>query len=177
MADSTMIIFRRRLARPLRKKICKFFRIEGLHPGENAPCLGIVQEDDLRDAPQWVYEMAVLAIPVVMMASTLHIEAKRMSPPAPKTILVERTTWYGQAYHGRTTASGEIFDATAMTCAHPKLPFGTWLRVGWLGRFVIVRVTDRMPGSSCLDLTAAAFRVLAPHRVGVLHGATIEVLP
>ena len=94
-----------------------------------------------------------------------------------KTILVERTTWYGQAYHGRTTASGEIFDATAMTCAHPTLPFGAWLRVGWLGRFVIVRVTDRMPGKSCLDLTSAAFRVLAPHKIGVLHGATIEVLP
>ncbi|MBE0426467.1 MAG: septal ring lytic transglycosylase RlpA family protein [Nitrospirae bacterium] len=38
-------------------------------------------------------------------------------------------SWYGHDFHGKPTASGEIFDMYAMTCAHRKYPFGTKLRV------------------------------------------------
>ena len=38
-------------------------------------------------------------------------------------------SWYGPNFHGRPTASGEIYDQNAMTCAHRILPFGTTLRV------------------------------------------------
>jgi rare lipoprotein A len=81
-----------------------------------------------------------------------------------------KATWYGMRYHGRRTASGEKFDTNGLTAAHPTLPFGTVLRVTWLDRAVIVRITDRpAPGVDVLDLSAAAFRELAPHRIGVLH--------
>lgn len=55
------------------------------------------------------------------------------------------SSWYGNQFHGRTTASGEVFDQYAFTCAHKQLPFGTWLRVTFRDRTVIVKVNDRGP--------------------------------
>jgi len=87
-------------------------------------------------------------------------------------------TWYGRAYHGRKTASGERFDMSAMTAAHPWLPFGTMLKVSWLGREVVVRITDRpKKGRNILDLSPRAFSQLAPLEIGHLDGAVCEVLP
>ena len=188
MADRHSVCPLPRIARPIRKIYHIFFCIEGLLSCQEVPCLGIVQEVTLRCLPQWVYEMAVLAIPLAGMASTLRVEAKRMAPPAPPAppaltrVSAERITWYGYIAHGRSTASGERFDMDALTCAHPSLPFGTMLRVTWLCRVVTVRVTDRMPApkpgaATCLDLSFGAFRVLAPHRLGVIHGAMVEILP
>ena len=89
-----------------------------------------------------------------------------------------RTTWYGGAYHGRTTASGLKFDAEGMTCASPTLPLHTLLRVSYQGREVVVTVTDRMPvGPSELDLSLGAFRFLANPSVGVIHATVTEVRP
>lgn len=38
-------------------------------------------------------------------------------------------SWYGPGFHGKPTASGEIFDQDGLTCAHRELPFGTILAV------------------------------------------------
>ncbi len=56
-------------------------------------------------------------------------------------------SWYGNTFHRKRTASGEAFDAKALTAAHPTLPFGTWVQVTLLstGRSVVVRITDRGP--------------------------------
>lgn len=56
-------------------------------------------------------------------------------------------SWYGDAYHGRATASGEPFDMHALTAAHRRLPFGTVVRVENLenGRATTVRINDRGP--------------------------------
>jgi rare lipoprotein A (peptidoglycan hydrolase) len=82
-------------------------------------------------------------------------------------------SWYGGAKGeklGRRTASGEIFRPNALTCAHRSLPFGARLRVGFRGRSVVVRVTDRGPtprtGRS-LDLSRGAAALLGLTRVGV----------
>jgi rare lipoprotein A len=73
-------------------------------------------------------------------------------------------SWYGNPYHGRTTASGETYDMNEMTCAHPTLPFGTRLRVQNLdnGRSVTVRVNDRGPfvKDRILDVSRKAAREL-----------------
>jgi len=68
------------------------------------------------------------------------------------------SSWYGNQFHGRTTASGEVFDQYAFTCAHRQLPFGTWLRVTFRGRTVIVKVNDRGPfiKGRILDLSRGA---------------------
>jgi hypothetical protein len=55
------------------------------------------------------------------------------------------TTSYGADFHGRSTASGVIFNMYDYTCAHRTLPFGTWLLVTFQGRQVIVQVNDRGP--------------------------------
>lgn len=56
-------------------------------------------------------------------------------------------SWYGHPYHGRPTASGEIYDQEAPTAAHRLLPFGTRLRVENLenGRTAQLTVNDRGP--------------------------------
>ena len=73
-------------------------------------------------------------------------------------------SWYGGRFHGRKTASGEAFNMDALTAAHPRLPFGSWVRVRNLGngRSVDVRINDRGPyiKRRIIDLSRAAARVL-----------------
>src|SRR5687768_11714060 len=56
-------------------------------------------------------------------------------------------SWYGNPYHGRRAANGEIYDMEKLTAAHRTLPFGTWLRVKNLSneKTVEVRIQDRGP--------------------------------
>jgi len=69
-------------------------------------------------------------------------------------------SWYGPGFHGRRTASGEIYDMYAMTAAHRTLPFGTIVKVVDLetGRSVVVRINDRGPfiEGRIIDLSYAA---------------------
>jgi rare lipoprotein A len=56
-------------------------------------------------------------------------------------------SWYGEDFHGRQTANGEIFDMNSVSAAHATLPMPTYARVTNLdnNRSVIVRVNDRGP--------------------------------
>src|SRR5712671_2517419 len=56
-------------------------------------------------------------------------------------------SWYGDDFHGRQTANGEVFDMTSLTAAHPTLPMPCYARVTNLsnGKSLIVRVNDRGP--------------------------------
>jgi rare lipoprotein A len=69
-------------------------------------------------------------------------------------------SWYGREFEGRPTASGEIFDPSDMTAAHPSLPFGTKLVVTnqHNNKSVIVRVNDRGPfvPARIIDVSRAA---------------------
>lgn len=69
-------------------------------------------------------------------------------------------SWYGPRFHGKRTASGEIYNQYAMTAAHPTLPLGTVVRVENLvnGRVVWVRINDRGPYKKgrVLDLSRRA---------------------
>jgi rare lipoprotein A len=81
-------------------------------------------------------------------------------------------SYYGAPgeYLNRRTASGEVFRPMGLTAAHRSLPFGTRLRVGFRGRSVVVRVTDRGPArrtGRSLDLSRGAAAVLGLTRVGV----------
>lgn len=85
-----------------------------------------------------------------------------------------RASWYGPGFHGRATASGEIYDMEAMTAAHPWLPFGTLVRVENREnrRVAVVRINDRGPFARgrILDVSRAAAREL-----GLLGPGTAEV--
>lgn len=73
-------------------------------------------------------------------------------------------SWYGEPYHGRRAADGEIYDMEQLTAAHRTLPFNTWVRVRnqQNGRIVEVRITDRGPfvGDRIIDLSRAAARAI-----------------
>jgi len=75
-------------------------------------------------------------------------------PPLPAPTPVEEgwtekgiASWYGEPYHGRRTASGEVYDMHRMTAAHKTLPFGTVVKVNRrdTGADVKVRINDRGP--------------------------------
>jgi rare lipoprotein A len=73
-------------------------------------------------------------------------------------------SWYGDDFHGRLTANGEVFDIAGITAAHPTLPLPSYARVTNLsnGRSLIVRVNDRGPyhGDRILDVSAHAAQLL-----------------
>jgi len=56
-------------------------------------------------------------------------------------------SWYGDFFHGRKTANGEIYDMNALTAAHPTLPMPTYATVTNLAnnRTIVVRINDRGP--------------------------------
>jgi rare lipoprotein A len=88
-------------------------------------------------------------------------------------------SWYGKAFHGRRTASGEPFDMNALTACHPSLPFGSQVRVKNLRnkRSVVVRITDRgyLFDGRVIDLSFAAAQQLEMTEAGIAPVA-IEVL-
>ncbi len=71
-----------------------------------------------------------------------------------KEIGTIRATWYGNQFHGKMTASGEVFDENQLTAAHRSLPFGTLLKLTNTdnGNSVVIRVNDRGPVAKSLDL-------------------------
>ncbi|MET0877869.1 MAG: septal ring lytic transglycosylase RlpA family protein, partial [Tardiphaga sp.] len=73
-------------------------------------------------------------------------------------------SWYGDAFHGRLTANGEVFDMASLTAAHPTLPIPTYARVTNIsnGKSLIVRVNDRGPyhGNRLIDVSNRAADLL-----------------
>jgi rare lipoprotein A len=82
-------------------------------------------------------------------------------------------SYYAEPYHGRRTASGEVFDTyKAMTAAHRTLPFNTVVRVQNTsnGKAVDVRINDRGPfiADRIIDLSVRAARTIDLVRRGVV---------
>lgn len=84
-------------------------------------------------------------------------------------------SWYGEPFHGRRTASGEVYDMNELTAAHKTLPFGTRVRVrhARTGKEVTVRINDRGPHvpGRIIDLSRAAASVL-----GIVQGGVGRVV-
>jgi rare lipoprotein A len=80
-------------------------------------------------------------------------------------------SWYGEQFHGRPTANGEVFDRRVVTAAHPTLPLPSLVRVTNLdnGRELEIRVNDRGPfvGDRLIDLSQEAARQLGFERQGI----------
>jgi rare lipoprotein A len=73
-------------------------------------------------------------------------------------------SWYGPKFHGKLTASGEVFNQEKFTAAHPTLPWGSRVKVTNLdnGKSVDVRINDRGPfgRGRIIDVSWAAARAL-----------------
>lgn len=83
-----------------------------------------------------------------------------------------KASWYGPGFHGKKTASGEIYDMNDFTAAHKTLPFGTKVKITNLrnGKSIIVEVNDRGPyvKSRNFDLSKAAFSAIGNVNSGVI---------
>lgn len=99
-----------------------------------------------------------------------------VAPAAPRVGAVTSTltgmaSWYGPGFHGRRSASGEVFNQNALTAAHRTLPFGTRVRVTNVntGQQVIVRINDRGPfgHGRVIDLSSAAAANIGLRAAGV----------
>ena len=79
-------------------------------------------------------------------------------------------SWYGIECQGRTTANGEIYNRFDMTCAHVSAPFNSLVLVRNRGKYVIVRVNDRIPAyyNREVDLSEASFAAIEDCDVGVI---------
>jgi rare lipoprotein A len=82
-------------------------------------------------------------------------------------------SWYGEQFHGRQAANGELFDMDGLTAAHRTMPLGSVVRVVNLanGKHLHVRITDRGPyvNGRILDLSRAAAVQLGMERGGLAH--------
>ena len=82
------------------------------------------------------------------------------SIPSEGSYEVGIASWYGPGFDGRTTANGEAYDMYAMTAAHKRLPFDTWVRVVNLDNreSTVVRINDRGPfiDGRVIDLSHSA---------------------
>lgn len=79
-------------------------------------------------------------------------------------------SWYGEEFHGRLTANGEVFDMMALTAAHPTMPLPSYAEVTNIrnGRTIMVRVNDRGPykHNRLIDLSKKSAQVLGFDRAG-----------
>ncbi len=87
---------------------------------------------------------------------------------------VGTASWYGDAFHGRLTSNGEVFDMRSITAAHPTLPLPSYVRVTNLSnrKSLIVRVNDRGPfhANRVIDVSSRAADLL-----GFRHRGTARV--
>ena len=110
-------------------------------------------------------------------AAKLPAAAPRAPTPAQPSLGYEETgeaSWYGNPYHGRRAASGEIYDMNQMTAAHRTLPFDTrvWVESLVDGSGVELRINDRGPFKDperrIIDVSYAAARLLGVLGPGVI---------
>jgi rare lipoprotein A len=141
---------------------------------------------------QWVLGACILA---ALTGGCAHRKvpppttAPRVAAVRPGTVEKGVASWYGEPYHGRQTASGEVYDMHQISAAHRTLPFGTVVRVTRrdTGQAVEVRINDRGPfiAGRIIDLSYGAARRIgldvdgiAPVKVEVLaHTARVEPGP
>ncbi len=80
-------------------------------------------------------------------------------------------SWYGQQFHNKLTANGELFDMNRLTAAHKTLPLPSLVRVTNLenGRTAVLRLNDRGPfaGDRIIDLSRRAAEVLGTKEQGL----------
>jgi peptidoglycan lytic transglycosylase len=95
-------------------------------------------------------------------------------------------SWYGPGFHGRKTATGEIYNMHMLTAAHDTLPLNSVVKVTNMlnNKHVVVRINDRGPfvDNRLIDLSLASAKKLglvgpgtAPVRLTVLKGGVTMI--
>lgn len=85
-----------------------------------------------------------------------------------------KASYYHNKFHGRKTASGQVYNRYRLTAAHKTLPFNTKVEVRNLknNRKVLVVINDRLPRTSSrnIDLSRAA-----AERIGMIRDGVVRV--
>ncbi|CAN5482185.1 hypothetical protein BH11CYA1_BH11CYA1_40790 [soil metagenome] len=117
-----------------------------------------------------------LASPLIASSASAAASGAPAAKPSAPTAGKEfkgNVSWYGVPFHGRKTASGEIFNMNKLSAAHLKLPFNTRVMVEdpKSGKTVIVRVNDRGPFhcKRVMDLSKQAATNLGTISKGVAY--------
>ena len=125
--------------------------------------------------------MKKIIVIALILSFTWGCTLVRREPPPPriKHVEVGFASWYGGKFHGRRTASGEVYDMHQLTAAHKTLPLGTSVIVTHVhnGKSVQVTINDRGPfvRGRIIDLSYAAAQALKMVEEGVAK-VRVEVL-
>ena len=95
----------------------------------------------------WAAFRGLLLALVVVTAVEAPAVVLPQEPARPLRVWEGISSWYGEDFDGKVTATGELFDMYAPTAAHPTLPLGSLVRLVNLktGQSRIVRINDRGP--------------------------------
>ncbi len=97
--------------------------------------------DKIAKYKQWVITMRIKVCLIIIFTFTCVVYSYGGK------VIEGYASWYGKAFHGRKTASGEIYNMHSLTGAHRTLPFGTYVKVVNLdnNRSVVIKINDRGP--------------------------------
>ena len=84
-------------------------------------------------------------------------------------------SWYGDDFHGRFTANGEIFDLDGITAAHPTLPLPSYVRVTNLHQRPIADRARQRPRALCRTTASSTCRTRAAQLLGFYDRGTATV--
>lgn len=105
-----------------------------------------------------------------MVGNPYTIAGKTYYPSQKRYVATGLASWYGDAFHGRRTANGEVYDRDAISAAHPTMPLPSYARVTNLRNHysMIVRVNDRGPFTEdrIMDVSRTTAEVLGFSRKG-----------
>lgn len=153
-----------------------------------AACGGFFGDTGVRRAAFTSKEFGVAASPRVtwskypkrgggryMVGQPYQVRGKWYVPKDQPNYVAQGTaSWYGNDFHGRLTANGEIFSANSITGGHPTLPLPSYVRVTNLdnGRALTVRINDRGPymDGRIIDLSQRSAELL-----GFINQGTADV--
>lgn len=117
-----------------------------------------------------------LAVPCLLLVLAAGCSARRFDRPESGSVQRGIASWYGEPFHGRQTASGEVYDMHGLSAAHRELPLGTRVEVTNLenGRRVELVINDRGPfvRGRVLDLSYGAAKKLGTVQAGL---AKVEI--
>ena len=118
--------------------------------------------------------LVALVIAALFAACSNHRDLRRLSEPSVGMRQLGRASWYGTQFHGRKTASGEVYDMDGISAAHRTLPFGTVVQVVNLdtSRTIELEINDRGPfvDDRILDLSRGAAR-----QVGMIDAGVADI--
>lgn len=105
-----------------------------------------------------------------MVGKPYSVAGQMFFPTEKQRATIGLASWYGEAFHGRRTANGEVYDCDAITAAHPTMPLPSYARITNLANrhSLIVRVNDRGPfhPNRVMDVSRKTAEVLDFHGTG-----------